>query len=208
VGLMSGSARSRSIEDHLKPGDHLCFLYEDKTEQFQVAMPFLVNGLAKGEKCLYLADENTAAEIKAGLLMHGVDVERCLRSGQLTILTAGQSPISPGRFDPRVLVAFLTSAVKKALEAGYSGLRAAGEGTWILRYLNSLDSYLECEAMLNAALRDLPVKALCQYNTRRFLGDLVMKVLRTHPRVLLGLDLYENPYYEQSTPQPRGEESA
>ncbi|MEM3046680.1 MAG: MEDS domain-containing protein, partial [Candidatus Bathyarchaeia archaeon] len=64
----------------------------------------------------------------------------------------------------------------------------------------SLDDFLQYEAMGNAALKGLPVKALCQYNVKRFLGEIIIKVLKTHSRVLLGLDLYENPFCEPLVP--------
>jgi len=193
---LSGSSYLTQIERRLKPGDHLCSFYENKTEQFQVVLPFLKRGLDLGEKCAYIADENTVAEIKAGLLAHGVDVGRRLESGQLTVVTAREFYLRLGRFDPRAMMSFVISAVNEAVREGYPGLRVAGESTWILKDLNSLDDFLEYETMGNAALRNLPVKALCQYNVNRFLGSIIMKVLQTHSRVLLGLDLYENPFCE------------
>jgi len=184
------------FEDRLRPGEHLCFFYESKQEQFRVVFPFLGSGLAKGEKCLYIADENSAAEIKAGLLVQGVDVDRCLTSGQLSIITAGESYLHLGRFDADDMISLLTLTMSEALREGYPGVRGAAEMTWILRGSGSPDDLWKFEAGLNAACKGLPFKCLCQYNSRRFLGDIVMKVLRTHPRVLLGLDLYENPFYE------------
>jgi hypothetical protein len=86
------------VEAEIKSGEHLCSFYENKMEQFQIVIPFLVQGLARNEKCLYIADENTIEEVKAGLVMYGVDVEERLRSGQLNILTAAESYLRPGKF--------------------------------------------------------------------------------------------------------------
>ncbi len=198
---MTSSVKLHPIEAHLKLGDHLCSFYENKVEQFQIVLPFLKEGLAKEEKCLYIADENTAEEIKAGLLMHGVDVGAILKSGQLKIVTSREAYIRLGKFDPEAMVSFLVSAAKEALSEGYAGLRVAGEASWILRDMSSLDAFIDYEAMVNEALRNLPAKALCQYNTKMFFGNILVKVLKTHPRVLLGLDLYENPFYEALTMQ-------
>jgi len=188
---MASQSDLAHLEDHVNPGDYLCSFYEDKMEQFQVVLPFLKEGLAKGEKCLYLADENTAAEIKAGLLMHGVDVGSHLKSRQLTVVTKRETYLPRGRFDPNAMVSYLISAVDAALREGYSGFRFAGEAAWMLQDLSSLDDLIEYERMLCKALGSRPVKALSQYNARRFFSNTLMKLLKLHPRVLLGRDLYE-----------------
>jgi len=188
------------IEDRLKPGEHLCSFYENKMEQFQIVLPFLKEGLDRGEKCLYVADENTVAEIKAGLLMHGVDVGRYLMSGQLSIITKKQAYLREGEFDAAAMITFLTSAVDEALKEGYTGFRGTGEMTWILQDIRNMDAFWEYEARLSTAFRNRPARILCQYDTKRFLGNIVVEVLKTHPRVLLGLDLYENPFYERKVP--------
>ena len=40
---------------------HLCVIYDTQEEQFAAALPYLRTGLERGEKCLYIVDENTAA---------------------------------------------------------------------------------------------------------------------------------------------------
>jgi len=197
---MRSSTKLSLIGGYLKAGDHLCSFYESKTEQFQIVLPLVKEGLDNGERCLYVADENTVAEVKAGLLMHGVDVGRYLRSRQLNVVTKRQAYLRLGRFDPDAMISFLDAAVNEALNGGYSAFRGAGEMTWILEDLRSLDHFWEYEAMLNAAFKDRPTRFLCQYNAKRFFGDMIVRVLRTHPRVLLGLDLYENPFYEPVAP--------
>lgn len=188
------------IEQRIRTGDHLCSFYENQTEQYQIALPFLAEGLHRGEKCLYIADENTTTEIAAGLLLHDVDVERYLQTGQLVIVTPKETYLRGGRFAAEQMISLLTSYAADAVAHGYSAFRAAGEVTWLLREFDSLDDFLEYEDMLNDAMRGLPVKILCQYNTKKFLGDVIVRVLKTHPRVLLGLELYENPFHERATP--------
>ena len=40
----------------LEPGDHLCCLYETEAERRMLLMPFLCQGLERGEKVLYVVD--------------------------------------------------------------------------------------------------------------------------------------------------------
>jgi len=190
----------KEIESRLKPGDHLCHLYETKQEQLQMALPFLAMGLAKGERCSCAAHENTPAEVEAGLSALGVDVDRCLLTGQLGVFTAGELYMSTGSFDPYEVLRSSVSTVNKAVEAGYPGMRIVADVTWILADLAKLDSFMVLEALWDNAVRDLPFRGICQYNARRFPGNTIMKTLRTHPRVLVGRQLYENPFHEATQP--------
>jgi len=160
--------------------------------------------LARKEKCLYIADENTVDEVKAGLLIHGIDVEECLKTGQLKIMTAKESYLKLGRFILDDMILQIDSFVERAINEGYSGIRVAGEVTWLIRELSSLEEFLEYEKTLNEVFRNRPVKLLCQYNSKKLFGNVILGALRTHPRVLIGLDLYKNVYYELTKPVGRG----
>lgn len=184
------------VEAEIKPGEHLCSFYEDKAEQFQVVIPFIAKGLTLNEKCLYIADENTVAEVKAGLLLHGFNVEECLETGQLTILTARETYLRLGRFILDEMISQLDELVERSLDEGYAGTRVAGEVTWLIRELSSFDEFMEYEKTLNEIFRNRPVKLLCQYNSTKLFGNVILGAFKTHPRVLIGLDLYVNGVYE------------
>jgi len=186
------------VEAKIKPGEHLCSFYESKEEQFQIAFPFILEGLAKNEKCLYIADDNSVDEIKAGLLLHGIDVEECLKTDQLNIMTANESYLKHGRFILDDMILQIDSFVYRAINEGYSGVRATGEVTWLIRELSFLEEFLEYEKTLNEVFRHKPVKLLCQYNSKKLFGNIILGALITHPRVLIGLALYENVYYKRA----------
>src|ERR1700693_3399068 len=66
--------------------ENLCLIYETQEQQFAAALPCLRIGLERGEKCLYIVDENTAAAVLDALRKGGTDVDHYLRSGALTIM--------------------------------------------------------------------------------------------------------------------------
>ena len=51
--------------------EHLCLIYDTQEEQFAAALLYLTTGLQRGEKCLYIADENTGAAVLAALRKDG-----------------------------------------------------------------------------------------------------------------------------------------
>src|SRR5260370_35906386 len=111
--------------------EDLCLIYDTQEEQFAAALPYLRIGLERGEKCLYIADENTAAAVLDALRKGGTDVDQYLRSGALTITHRQETYLKHGRFDPAWMIGFLTQATAEAEAARFSGLTTIlGGNTW------------------------------------------------------------------------------
>src|SRR5437660_4956626 len=135
--------------------EHLCVIYDTQEEQFAAALPYVRTGLERGEKCLYIADEDTAAAVVDALRQGGTDVDRYLGSGALTITHKQETYLQQGRFDPDRMIGFLTQATAEAGAAKFSGIRTLlGEMTWALGTSNGADNVLESESKLNRHDRD------------------------------------------------------
>lgn len=184
----------RTLED-LKPGDHLCFLYETEEEHRAVLTPFLRQGLERGEKVVYVVDAHTAETILGYLRDDGVDVEPYLIRGQLSILTHNEAYLREGVFDPEGMIALLRTEAKRARTEGYPALRVTGEMTWTLRGLPGSERLIEYEAKLNEFFPGSQCLAICQYDRRRFAPAVLLDVLRTHPTAVIGTEVYDNFYY-------------
>ncbi|TAJ32105.1 MAG: PAS domain S-box protein [Nitrospirae bacterium] len=179
----------------LKPGAHLCSLYETEEEHRALLTPFLRQGLERGEKVLYIVDARTAEAILAYLRNDGLDVEPFLQRGQLQILTVQDAYLREGIFDPDRMIALLQAETDRAVAEGYPALRVTGEMTWALRGLPGSERLIEYEAKLNNFLPDSRCLALCQYDRRRFTPEVQLDILATHPMVVVGTELHDNPYY-------------
>jgi hypothetical protein len=117
----------------LKQGDHICPIYENATEQMAVAIPFLKEGLVRGERCLYIADDQTALQITQALEAASVVVAHEQARGALSILTKRETYLKSGdEFEPQAMIDFLRQAEVQAIADGFSGLRVLGEMTWAL----------------------------------------------------------------------------
>ncbi|HZY30019.1 MAG TPA: PAS domain S-box protein, partial [Candidatus Methylomirabilis sp.] len=180
----------------LKPGHHLCLIYEDVAQQMAAIVPFVRTGLARGERCLYIADHSTTREVAAALAAAGVDVQRERERGALVLLTKRETYLRGGRFEPEAMIALLRQALEEALAAGFTGLRATGEMTWALGPEVGCDRLIEYEATLNTFLPGARALAICQYDRRRFPPAIMRDVLRTHPVAILGDQVCQNLYYE------------
>jgi hypothetical protein len=94
------------------------------------------------------------------------------------------------------MVEFWEHSVQSALEGGeYRFFRAAGEMTWALRDMPGLDQLATFESEVNRFMPRYPQVYLCVYDIERFSGEQLLDMLRTHPKVLLGAMVFDNPYY-------------
>ena len=175
--------------------DHLCLIYETPEEQFAAIVPFVRIGLERGERCVYVADDNTSEEVLAQIKKGGVDTARALEAGSLSVITKKEAYLKQGYFDPDWMIRFLKEATDATRAEGYAGLRVTGEMTWMLGGDPGSDRLIEYEAKLNYFFPKNDVLAICQYNIGRFSPQIIMDVIRTHPLVIYRGQVCRNLYY-------------
>jgi PAS domain S-box-containing protein len=178
----------------LKYGEHLCCIYRTKEEQQSIVVPFMIQGLKRNEKCLYIVDENTKEEI-IEIFRKFIDIDRYLLSGQFEILTKDEAYLKDGYFDPDRMIALLKEVELKAIEEGYTGLRATGEMTWVFAKLPGVEKLIEYEAKLNYHFPGSRCLAICQYNESKFDPGILIDVILTHPKLIIYDSVCDNPYY-------------
>jgi hypothetical protein len=67
--------------------------------------------------------------------------------------------------------------------------------TWALRQMPGVEELVGYESRLNRFLPRYPQVILCLYELDQFSGEVLVDVLKTHPKVLLGGMVLDNPYY-------------
>lgn len=177
-------------------GDHLCLVYENPEEQWNAVVPFIADGLARNEACLYLVDDRGLEDVRQAFISRGVDVGAHERSGQLSFATKRETYLSSGSFDAQAMIAFLASTAQQALDAGRTGFRVTAEMTWALGPECGCERLIQYEAVLSNFYPGSNVSGLCQYNRKRFSAGVIRDVLRTHPIAILGDQVCPNLYYE------------
>jgi len=189
---------SRAVKEivQIKPGDHVCHIYENAAEATAVAVPFIRGGLECGERCYYVADGLSTASMLDGLAKSGVDLAAERSRGALQILTKQDTYMRSGEFVPAAMIDFLAEAEIAARTDGFSGARIVGVMSWALDSPVSMERLVEYEAILDAFLEESRLAICCQYNRTRFDPALLHDILRVHPVIILGEAVCPNPYYE------------
>jgi hypothetical protein len=177
-------------------GDHICTLYSSPDEQLTAAIEYIREGLARGERCLYVCGEHDVPSFRAALRGAGIDVKTDEARGALLLLTKHDGHLKGGCFDPAAMIRMLETAVTDALDAGFNGLCAAGDMTWLLDEAPGSEKLAEYEAALNHFYRSNRALGLCLYR-RTMPAALLDHCLATHPVVRVeGPILLTNPFYE------------
>ncbi|NCN07579.1 hypothetical protein GW933_02685 [Candidatus Falkowbacteria bacterium] len=180
----------------IKLGDHLCLIYNTLSEQFSSIIPFIKIGLDRNEKCIYVADDNTTeAVIKAMKLDDSKLFLSAIKKGNLLLLTKNETYLKDGYFSPKKMVAFIKKTARTAIKNGYTGLRITGEMTWMFGGDPGSEKLIEYEYKLNDFFEEYGVCAICQYNQKRFSEELLVDVFKTHPYVIYGKKIIQNPIY-------------
>ncbi len=172
--------------------DHTCLIYESKKEQFAAVAPFIKEGLENDERCFYMADDNSTDTVLNSLAEKEIDVYSALKSGYLTIITAKESYLRGGFFDPDRMIEFLRTIIPGEGKR----IRVTGEMTWFCSCDDiASDDLIYYESKLNSVFPDNKVTALCQYNKSVFSSSFLINVLETHPLVIYNETLCNNCYY-------------
>ena len=181
-------------------GDHVCGLYATPEEQLAAAVEYIRAGLDRGERCLYVCCEHGVREFRAALKRSGINVAAEEKRGALILLTKHQGHLAGGRFDPDKMISMLHAAVEDALEAGFKGLAAAGDMSWLLDEAPGSEKLAEYEARLNHFYQNNRALGLCLYNRTKLPDAALDHGLATHRYIRIeGPILLHNPFYEDPT---------
>jgi CheY-like chemotaxis protein len=177
----------------LTQGDHVCAFYFGAKERDDILLPYLREGVRKGQKCIGVVDGVEPTEVVVNL---GVDAEEAIRSRQLELLHSRDAYLRTRRFDTREMIDFFDGAVGPAMRSGqYACARVVGEMSWSLQDVPGVDQLIDYESEVNDFVPRYAQVVLCMYDLERFGGELVSGLLRTHPKILLGGLVIENPHY-------------
>jgi hypothetical protein len=179
----------------LEPHFHACAFFNGADEEYRVLTPFIQEGLEAGEKAVHVTDPRLRDSHLGHLAAGGIDAQGCCERGQLDVLTWEQGYLKDGRFDPDMMFSIFESAIARSEADGYPRMRIIGHMEWALEKRPGVERLIEYEARVNAFLDEKKQPAVCVYDVRRFDAATLMDVLRTHPLVVIGGTLHENPFF-------------
>jgi hypothetical protein len=193
---MSHAEHSPSAWSLLERYYHACAFFHGREVEYHFLSPYVKEGPDKGEKALHITDPRYRDGHLDRLALAGITVQECTQSGQLELRSWTESYLRDDRFDPDAALAVLDQALRSDRAQDFQQTRIIGHMEWALEDRPGVHRLLEYEARVNDVLAHHRESAVCVYDLTRFGAETVVDVLRTHPLVILGGIMRENPFFE------------
>jgi hypothetical protein len=174
---------------------HICAFFNGMDEHYRVLQPFITDGFYRGDKAFHLVDPERRQDHLRRLADAGVDVEEAIASGQLEVHPWEDGPLRGERFDQDTWLSGFEKVLQSGPESGYAKTRFLAQMEWALVDLPGIDDMIEFETRVNYVVPKYDHPVICAYDLSKFGASTVMYALRTHPVVIIGGLLQENPFY-------------
>ena len=174
---------------------HICAFFNSIDEEHRVLRSFFKDGFDRGEKATHIVDPENREEHLKRLAEAGINVQQAMDTGQLELRPWREAYLRGDRFDQDAAVALIEEILHSGAAAGYALTRLVGHMEWALLDKPGVNNLLEYETRLNYVLPKYNDPVICTYDLSKFPASLVMDIMRTHPVVIIGGILQENPFY-------------
>ena len=193
---MTGNALPITLAgSQLGPVRHVCAFFSDDDEEYRVLLPFIKEGLEHGDKSIQVVNPHQRKEHLQRLAAAGIDLTVAQQTGQLEIKINTDAYLRDGEFDQdRMLETFEKLASGNA-PGKFPLSRIVCRMDWVLGDRSRLENVIEFESRVNEVWSRHDDAVICTYHLSQFRGDAVIDILRTHPLVIIGGILQQNPFF-------------
>ena len=178
----------------LKQRCHACAFFHDREEEYRLLLPFVQEGFVQYDKIFQIVDARHRDERLRRIAGLGIDVASAEASGQLEVRPWENAYLREGRFDHRAMLALVEEVLGRG-EEQFGMTRLWANMEWSLEDFPGVDDIVEYESRLNDVNSRFDDVVVCSYDLNRFSATVVMDILRTHPQVIVGGILQQNPFY-------------
>jgi hypothetical protein len=179
----------------LKHSCHACAFFHTKEEEYRVLMPFIMEGFERGDLAFHIVDPAQRAAHLERLEQAGVDTAAAEARGELKVLDWQETYLKDGHFDQQLMIATLLKMIGPGNAPPGKRSRNIANMEWALEDRPGVHDIIEYEARLNQALPEHHDPVVCTYDLSQFDAGVVVDIMRTHPMVIIGGILQENPFY-------------
>ncbi|HXT14331.1 MAG TPA: MEDS domain-containing protein [Gemmatimonadaceae bacterium] len=176
-----------------EPG-HVCAFFDSRHEEYEILVPYFKEGLDLDEQVINIVDGHRHRDHCARLAARGIAVDEAMADGRLAVLTAEETYTKGGRFGAERMYELLQSALADADRNGRR-VRTSGVMDWALNGAAGTEELMEYEARVNFLVPKYDCTLLCVYDINEINGRMMMEILSTHPYIIHGRKIRENPYY-------------
>jgi hypothetical protein len=174
---------------------HVCAFFHTREEEYRSFLPFIRDGIERGQRVVHVLDPEDHERHLGRLRDAGLDVERARGTHQLDVRDASDTYMPDGRFDKERMLGVIQDGLRLGLELGFPLTRLVAHAECVMADFPHANDWVEYEARLNYVLPRYRDVVICTYDTDKLGAAIAMDILRTHPLLIIGGLLQENPYY-------------
>jgi len=174
---------------------HVCAFFSSIDEEHRVLHSFIKDGFEAGERAFHIVDPDLREDHLKRLAGAGIDVGQALGSGQLEVRPWQDAYLRGDRFDQDAMLAFIEDVLQSAAAGGFPVTRLLAHMGWASLDKPGVDDLLEYEIRLNYVLPKYDDAVICAYDVTKVRSSVAMDLIRTHPVVIIGGLLHENPFF-------------
>lgn len=157
----------------MRPHDHMCWVFTGAREFAALALPFLSEGAALGERLMYVPENPDPADMMP--LAASGDAHA------LQITSIAEVYGSDGIVDPVAQRATYAAALADAVAHGYTGLRVAADYTSLVSDDESLKAWTRWEIIADRFIAENPVTGLCALDKEKVDSGRIRHLVTLHP---------------------------
>jgi hypothetical protein len=174
---------------------HVCAFFSSPQEEYGTLLPFVRDGLERGERAYHILPSQYRDEHLEQLRGGGIDVEEARRRNQLEVATPQETYLRGGPFEKDAMLVFLRETLKAGTTLGFPLTRLIAHPETVLKNSPNVNDWIEFETRVNEVLPLYHDPVICAYDTNLLNGAIAVDILRTHPVAIIGGLLYENPFF-------------
>lgn len=192
---MPQSQEVRLAGKAIRSSQHVCAFFSSKEEEYRVLMPFIKQGFERGDRAFHVVDPEHRCTHLECLDQAGIQVEDAERRGQLEVRRWQEAYLRDGHFEQGRMIALIEDVLRQGKAKGFAHTRLVANMEWALEDRPGVNDIVEYESRLNYVLPNYDDVVVCTYDLAKFSATVVMDIMRTHPMVIVGGILQENPFY-------------
>src|SRR5258707_5708657 len=175
---------------------HVCAFFNDLAEEHRVLRSFFKDGIDLGERETHIVEADNREEYLRRLSEAEINVQEMMDNGRLEVLPWTDMYMRDHRFDQDAMLASVETLIQSGAASGYTRTRLVGHHMdWLFLDKPAVNNLVEYEARLNHVLSKYNSPVICNYDLSKFSASVAMDIIRTHPLVIIGGLLRENPFF-------------
>jgi hypothetical protein len=131
---------------------HICAFFNSSDEEYRILLPFIREGIERGEKAFHIVDPRLEDDHFRRLRETGMDTETAVERGQLVVRRWQDAYLRDGHFDQDRMLSLIQEVLEAGPAEGFPLTRLVAHMEWALEDFPGVNDLVEYETRLNFIL--------------------------------------------------------